>query len=243
MANVLNINYNTQKAQLILPEYGRNVQDIIEYAKTIEDVAEKQATIEEVMKLMLQMTAPGKTMEELGEKLWKHIYQIAKYDLPGVVPVGEIPTPEKERSVPGPLGYPPQSTRYRHYGSHVQQLVRKAIELEDGPVKDGFVSAIGSYMKLAYKTWNKEHYVSDDIIKSDLLSLSEGKLSLDDDASISNMNYRPEPRDNRDRRDSRDNRDRNRRPGNMNNNRPGNNNNNRYGNSPNRGNNPTKKFK
>jgi hypothetical protein len=245
MTNILNIEYNTQKDQLILPEYGRNVQELVEFAKTIEDINEKQATIEEVMKLMLQMSSTNKNLDEFKEKLWKHVYQIAKYDLPGIVPVGEIPTPEKQMKVPGPLGYPPQSTRYRHYGSHVQQLVRKAIEMEEGPIKDGFVSAIGSYMKLAYKTWNKEHYVSDDIIKTDLLAISDGKLSLDDDASISNIHYRPDNRDNR-RGNDKDRGRNDRRPNNnmnrpSNNNRFGNNNNN--GNNRNNNNNNNKKYK
>jgi len=240
MTNILNIEYNTQKEQLIMPEYGRNVQELVEYAKTIEDIGEKQAIIEEIMKLMLQMSSTNKNIEDFKEKLWKHVYQIANYDLTGVVPIGEIPTPETQQKTPGALGYPPQSTRYRHYGSHVQQLVRKAIQMEEGPIKDGFVSAIGSYMKLAYKTWNKEHYVSDDIIKTDLLAISDGKLSLDDDASISNIHYRPDNRDSR--RNDKDRGRNDRRPNNMN--RP-NNNNNRFGNNNrnNNNNNNNKKYK
>ncbi|MBP6824977.1 MAG: DUF4290 domain-containing protein, partial [Saprospiraceae bacterium] len=35
-----------------------------------------------------------------------------------------------------------------------------------------------SYMKLAYKTWNREHYVSDDVVKEDLEILSDGQLIL-----------------------------------------------------------------
>ena len=112
--------------------------------------------------------------------------------------------------------------------------------MEEGPIKDGFVSAIGSYMKLAYKTWNKEHYVSDDIIKTDLLAISDGKLSLDDDASISNIHYRPDNRDSR--RNDKDRGRNDRRPNNMN--RP-NNNNNRFGNNNrnNNNNNNNKKYK
>jgi hypothetical protein len=66
----------------------------------------------------------------------------------------------------------------RHYGNSVHALIQKAIEMPDGPKKEGFVEVIASYMKLAYKTWNKEHYVSDDIVKEDLEILSNGQLSL-----------------------------------------------------------------
>lgn len=68
--------------------------------------------------------------------------------------------------------------RFRHYGASVQKLIEKAIEMPEGPKKEGLVEVIASYMKLAYKTWNKEHYVSDDIVKEDLIHLSNGKLEL-----------------------------------------------------------------
>jgi len=66
----------------------------------------------------------------------------------------------------------------RHYGNSVHALIQKAIEMPEGPKREGFVEVIASYMKLAYKTWNKEHYVSDDIVKEDLEILSNGQLLL-----------------------------------------------------------------
>lgn len=50
--------------------------------------------------------------------------------------------------------------------------------MPEGPKREGFAEVIASYMKLAYKTWNKEHYVSDDIVKEDLEILSNGQLVL-----------------------------------------------------------------
>lgn len=66
-------------------------------------------------------------------------------------------------------------------------LIDKAVNMEDGPIKDGFVEAIGSYMKLAYRTWNKEHYVSDEIIINDLESLSDGRLTIAGETSLDNL--------------------------------------------------------
>ena len=77
--------------------------------------------------------------------------------------------------------------RFHHYGHNVQKLIAKAISMEDGTKKDGFVQVIGSYMKLAYRTWNKEHYVSDDTILDDLQSLSHGKLQMVEDASLDHL--------------------------------------------------------
>jgi hypothetical protein len=86
---------------------------------------------------------------------------------------------------PEKVEVPHQELRFRHYGSGVQKLIRKALEMEPGPKRDGLVSVIASYMKLAYRTWNKEHFVSDDVIKADLEIISGGRLAIPD--SIENL--------------------------------------------------------
>ncbi len=180
-----NLIYNSQRTNLRLPEYGRNVQDMIIYARTIENTEERQAYIEEVVNLMMLMTFPGKNQEDYREKLWRHVFEIAQYDLPGVVPPsGEVPTPETAHKKPDRVDYPANSSQYKHYGILLQNMIKKARKMEPGTVRDGFVSTIGGFMKLAYKTWNKEHYVSDEIIKTDLFNMSEGELTLDDERPI-----------------------------------------------------------
>ena len=76
------------------------------------------------------------------------------------------------------MPYPATATRFRHYGNNIQALIQKAIAMPEGPKREGFVEVIASYMKLAYKTWNKEHFVSDDVVKDDLEILSDGQLEL-----------------------------------------------------------------
>jgi hypothetical protein len=175
------LKYNTQLGGLKLPEYGRNVQFLIEEVKKEPNVRVRQAMMEEVVVMMYQINPQGKAIEDYIEKLWKHAFFIAGYDLEGVVPpIGEIPQPEDAIKRPEKIPYPAKETRFRHYGINVQRMIKKALEMEEGAVKRGFVATIGSYMKLAYKTWNKEHYVSDDIIKADLEALSKGALTLDE---------------------------------------------------------------
>ena len=184
----MDMEYNSQRELLVIPEYGRNIQKLIEHAKTIEDPELKQHFIDKVVGLMMQMHPQNRNIEDYREKLWKHVFRIANYDLEGVMPPGgEIPRPEDYRKRPEMIGYPEIEARFRHYGSNVQKLIKKAIAMEDGPIKDGFVEVIGSYMKLAYKTWNKEHYVSDEVIKGDLESLSNGKLVLKASTSLDNL--------------------------------------------------------
>ena len=181
------LSYNSQKEILEFPEYGRNIQAMILYAKGIKDLPQRQAYIEAIVQLMYQMNPQSKNVDDYKDKLWKHVFQIAEFQLGGVLPPnGQSPTPEtviKKR--PEAMGYPMINHRFRHYGNHVSLMIQKALAMEDGSIKEGYVSTIGSYMKLAYRTWNREHFVSDDIIKTDLAILSDGKLSLDEDASFS----------------------------------------------------------
>ncbi len=186
---MLGIEYNSQKDELIIPEYGRNVQLLLRRARGIENIAERQAYVEEIVGLMLTMNPQTKNLDDYRDRLWKHAFRIAEYDLPGVMPPnGEIPTPENVRKKPEKVGYLKNDTQFRHYGNNVKQLIKKAMQMEEGPVRDGFVNAISSYMKLAYRTWSKEHYISDEAIKNDLNALSQGVLKMDEESAIENFN-------------------------------------------------------
>ncbi|MCC6279528.1 MAG: DUF4290 domain-containing protein [Saprospiraceae bacterium] len=177
--NRLDIEYNTERSHIRFPEYGRSIQEMIIHAKSIENPGLRQKTIENIVGLMIQLGPSGnKNMDDYRDKLWNHVYEIADYELDVVPPPGVIIRRAEERPKAAPLGYPASATRFRHYGNSIQALIKKAIEMPEGSKREGFVEVIASYMKLAYKTWNKEHYVSDDIVKEDLESLSDGQLVL-----------------------------------------------------------------
>lgn len=214
--------YNSQREDLIIPEYGRNIQKMIQYAKTIEDKAQRQRFVEKVVDLMQQMNPQSRNLDDYREKLWKHVFRIANYELDVVPPIGKIPTPDEAHKRPDIIPYPQSEPRFRHYGSNVQRLIKKAMSMPAGPKREGFVRVIGSYMKLAYRTWNKEHFVSDDVIKNDLEALSNGMLTLADEAALDQLSqtsrrrtsdsregrdYRDRDRDYRDRDRDRDRRD------------------------------------
>ena len=179
--------YNTQQEFLIMPEYGRNVQQLVRHAQKIEDPAYRQQFCEQIVDLIQQLYPQSKSVEDYREKLWKHLFQIAKYNLVATTPSGVVPRPEDAKKRPDRVPYPQSDTKFKHYGNNIQRLIRRAVEMEGGPVKDGFVQTIGSYMKLAYKTWNREHFVSDDLIKGDLEILSNGKLSLEENSRIDGL--------------------------------------------------------
>lgn len=177
--NTLDIEYNTERPNIRFPEYGRSIQEMIQHAITLESPQKRQKTVESIIGLMIQLGPQGnRNMDDYREKLWNHVFALANYELDVTPPPGIVIRKEEDRPKPEPLGYLKSATRMRHYGNSVHALIQKAIEMPDGPKKEGFVEVIASYMKLAYKTWNKEHYVSDDIVKEDLEILSDGKLSL-----------------------------------------------------------------
>ena len=179
--------YNSSREELIIPEYGRHVQNMVRYARHRENPEERKAFVEQIVKLMMQMHPQNKNLDDYRDKMWKHVFRIAEYDLDVLPPSGEKPTADAKRKRPERVPYPVKGTKYKHYGHNVLTLIEKAKSMPKGPKRDGFVQVIGSYMKLAYRTWNKEHYVSDDIIIEDLENLSKGELVLIEDVSLDNL--------------------------------------------------------
>jgi hypothetical protein len=180
----LEMDYNSQKEDIVISEYGRNIQNMINHAKTIVDKDERQAFVERVADLINQLFPQSKNVDDYREKTWKHLLRIAKFELDVAPPEGVdmelVSQPKKPEIIP----YPSRAPKYRHYGLHVQQLIEKAKEMEEGPLKEEFVRIIASYMKTAYRTWNKEHFVSDEVIKDDLKMMSDGKLAVHEDVAL-----------------------------------------------------------
>ncbi len=184
MERKLKITYNSEKENLIISEYGRHIQNLINFAKTIEDKDKQQAFVDEIANLMMRMKIGNKKSPEYLEKIWMHIYKIANYELKAVPPTGEIPTPKPKDFKPNKLEYPTSEKHYRHYGHFIHLLMDKAIAMEEGPKKDEFVALIGAYMKMAYKIWSPEHFVNDKTILQDLTSMTNGKLTFPEGYSL-----------------------------------------------------------
>ncbi len=184
--------YNTSQEELIMPEYGRNVQDLVLHCKKIEKPDYRQAFADEVINLMQIMTPYNRNIDEHRKKLWHHFFRIASYDIDVISPYGAAPTQDEDRLRPEKIAYPKGTDKYRHYGNYVNILIKKAMEMEAGQKRDEFSHIIGSYMKMAYKNWNKEHYVSDELIKNDLAIMSNGKLVIDENIQFQTVASTPQ---------------------------------------------------
>jgi len=182
--STLNMTYNSQKDLMEIPEYGRNIQNLIGYCKTVEDKEQRQKYAERIVHLMLQMNPQSKNIAEYKLKLWTQFFIIADFDIDVMPPNGVTPTREMLDKKPEPLSYPEFKMKFRHYGNNVKIMINKAIEMEEGPKKEAFKVTIGSFMKLAFRNWNRDHHVSDEVIKKDMTRMSEGKLVIAEDVPL-----------------------------------------------------------
>lgn len=180
-----NFDYNTQRSHLVIREYGRHVQSMVDYTLTLEDRQKRNQQAQAIIELMGQMNPGLRNVEEFRHKLWDHLFIISEGRLDVDSPYPK-PNLETIRKKPKHIGYPRQQIKFKHYGKNVERLIEKAIEMEDEDKKKGFTECIGNYMKLVHKNWNKEN-ANDEIIKSDIAALSNGKLHVDDDSNLDSL--------------------------------------------------------
>ena len=169
--------YNTTRSKLLMPEYGRNVQRMVEYILTIEDRARRLKNAEAVIELMGTLNPHLKTIEDYKHKLWDHLHQMTDLRLDVDCPYPP-PTREQLYQKPERLPYPQEHIKHRHVGKNLDALIKKAIEETDPEKKQAFTQTIGYYMKLAYVNWHKEP-VHDDMIKNELAVLTNGELQYE----------------------------------------------------------------
>src|SRR5688500_17183885 len=166
--------YNTARNHLIMREYGRNVQRMIEYVLTIKDRQHRQQQVMAIIELMGTLQPHLRNVEDFRHKLWDHLFLVSDFKLDVDSPY-PIPTRETLKARPDRLPYPKKYPRNRHFGKNLEMVINKAIAEENPEKKEGFTQVIGNYMKLAYSNWHKES-VHDDAIKGELNAITGGKL-------------------------------------------------------------------
>lgn len=169
--------YNTSRSQLLMPEYGRNVQKMIEYLTTVEDKEKRLKNAEVIIELMGTLNPHLKTIEDYKHKLWDHLYQMTGFNLEVDSPYPP-PTPESVFKKPEVLPYPQKSMKHRHLGQNVEGLLQMALAETNPEKRQWLTQTIGYYMKLAYGNWHKEP-VHDDMIKSEMNEISGGALKYE----------------------------------------------------------------
>ena len=169
--------YNTRRNKLVLPEYGRNIQIMVEYLLTLEDREERNKAAKAVIAVMGNLNPHLRDVSDFKHKLWDHLAIISDFKLDIDSPY-ETPTPELLNETPNKIGYNQKPIKYKHYGHAISLMIDKAVEMEDGEEKHDLIQMIANHMKKSYLTWNREA-VDDREIFHDLKSLSQGKLEVD----------------------------------------------------------------
>lgn len=169
--------YNSLREKLLIPEYGRHIQKMINKLNEIEDDEKRQVYANRIIELM-NIINPQNRNPNADERLWKHFFRIGKFEVDVMPPDGNRPTAESIKKDPVKPKYNQTKISYRHYGNYIQKMIDKAAVEPDEEKQKEFLILIGSYMKLAYKTWNPEHYVSDENILADLKNLCKGKIKV-----------------------------------------------------------------
>lgn len=176
MYKLEDMEYNTGRNSLIMREYGRHIQKMIEYLLSIEDKETRQRNAYAVIELMGFLNPHLKNVEDFRHKLWDHLFLISDFKLDVESPY-PIPTRETLKAKPKPLPYPKRYPKFAHLGKNLQTVIDKALKEENPEKKQGFANAVAYYMKLAYSNWHKET-VHDDAIQSELSSITDGQLAF-----------------------------------------------------------------
>ncbi len=171
-----NLEYNTEREHLIIPEYGRHLQKMINHAKSRESKEERNKLAKAIISVMGNLQPHLRDVPDFQHKLWDQLFIMSDFELDADSP---FPKPSKEELTAGPepLKYPQSHPKYRFYGNNIKTMIDVACTWEEGEMKEALVYTIANHMKKCYLNWNKDT-VEDAVIFDHLFELSDGKINL-----------------------------------------------------------------
>lgn len=170
------IEYNTERPHLIIPEYGRHIQKMVDQAVAEKDPEKRNKQAKSIIAVMGNLNPHLRDVPDFQHKLWDQLFIISDFKLDVDSPY-DITTPEELYAAPEPLAYPQNYPKYRFYGNNIKRMIDVANSWEDGDKKEGLILTIANHMKKCFLNWNKDT-VEDDVIFNHLYELSEGKINL-----------------------------------------------------------------
>ena len=170
------LEYNSQREHLIVPEYGRYVQKLINEITAIEDRERRNKGARYVISVLGSLNPHLRDVPDFQHKLWDQLFIMSdfKLDIDSPYP---IPTREVVQLKPDRLAYPQNFPKYRFYGNNIKYMIDVARKWEEGELKNALIIVIANHMKKCFLSWNKDT-VTDEVIFNHLLELSNGELNL-----------------------------------------------------------------
>ncbi len=173
---VAQIEYNTERTKLIIPEYGRHIQKMVDQAIATEDKEERNKIAKSIIAVMGNLNPHLRDVPDFQPMLWDQLFIISDFKLDVDSPY-PIPSREELMERPEPLKYPQNFPKYRFYGNNIKRMIDVANSWEEGDKKEGLILTIANHMKKCFLNWNKDT-VEDDVIFTHLYELSDGKINL-----------------------------------------------------------------
>jgi len=201
----MELEYNTSRNKLVISEYGRHIQKLVEHAIEIKDTKDRQRFVEGIINIMGDLNPHLRDVADFKHKLWDHLYVISNFQLNVDSPY-EMPTIEKLFEKPEPLNYPNGKIKYNHYGKVIELMIVEATKMEDNELKKKLVIAIANQMKKSYVNWNLDS-VEDDVIFNQLKKLSQNKLEIPEGTELTK--FAPAVKQNTSKKKKKNNRGRN----------------------------------
>ena len=173
-----NLEYNTEREHLIIPEYGRHLQKMINHVKTLETKEERNKVAKGIIDVMGNLQPHLRDVADFQHKLWDQLFIIADFELDVDSPY-EKPSKEELQAGPEPLEYPQNFPKYRFYGNNIKTMIDVAKTWDKGEMREALEYTIANHMKKCFLNWNKDT-VEDAVIFEHLFELSDGEINLKD---------------------------------------------------------------
>ena len=170
------LDYNTQLKKLALPEYGRNIQQMVDHCCSISDKEERTRCAYTIIRSMGNLFPQWRDEADYKHKLWDHLAIMSDFKLDIDYPC-EIVKEENLESKPESLSYHLENIKFRHYGKTIERMIARACEYPDGEEKDALVMLLANHMKKLIFQISKED-VDDAKIFKDLAYYSKGKIQI-----------------------------------------------------------------
>ena len=173
------MDYNTQREKLMMPEYGRGIQQMVEHCKTITDREERMRCAKTIIQAMANMAEQTTDREDFQKKLWNHLAALSQYELDIDYPV-EIERMDDEEARPEQIPYPQRRIRQRNYGTIVEQFTKHLATMDEGQQRDELTLLVANHMKRDLSNWSVDS-MSDEKVADDMALYTDGKIQLNPD--------------------------------------------------------------
>jgi|SRR5574344_61302 hypothetical protein len=183
--NTIKLYYNTEREKLEMPEYGRNILNMVEMLRGIEDRTKRSEQARAVVKAMEVLNPQVHQQEDYEHKLWDHLYMMAGYDLDIDSPY-PAPLKEEKETRPQMLPLNTKPIKARHYGRNIESIIDLITTLDEGEMKTSMIVALATYMRQQYLIWNKDS-VADETIFSDIEKLSDYRIKVPEGLTLSKI--------------------------------------------------------